>query len=63
MASPMTIAVMTKKVLELAEDKRVRTLLESIATGIVIVMLIPLLVLMVHGSVIISQISLERERN
>ena len=27
MASPMAVAVMTKKALELAEDKRVRTLL------------------------------------
>ena len=44
MASPMAVAVMTKKALELAEDKRVRTLLASIAAGIVIVMLIPLLV-------------------
>ena len=26
MASPMAVAVMTKKALELAEDKRVRTL-------------------------------------
>ncbi len=30
MASPMAVAVMTKKALELAEDKRVRTLLASI---------------------------------
>lgn len=45
MASPMAVAVMTKKALELAEDKRVRTLLASIAAGIVIVMLIPLLVM------------------
>lgn len=45
MASPMAVAVMTKKALELAEDKRVRTLLASIVAGIVIVMLIPLLVL------------------
>ena len=44
MASPMAVAVMTKKALELAEDKRVPTLLASIAAGIVIVMLIPLLV-------------------
>ena len=44
MASPMAVAVMTKKALELVEDKRVRTLLASIAAGIVIVMLIPLLV-------------------
>ncbi len=44
MASPMAVAVMTKKALELAEDKRVRTLLASIVAGIVIVMLIPLLV-------------------
>ncbi|OUN40138.1 hypothetical protein B5G26_14665 [Anaerotignum lactatifermentans] len=45
MASPMAVAVMTKKVLDLAEDKRVRTLLASIVAGIVIVMLIPLLVM------------------
>lgn len=45
MASPMAVAVMTKKALELAEDKRVRTLLASIVAGIVIVMLIPLLVM------------------
>lgn len=45
MASPMAVAVMTKKALELAEDKRVRTLLASIVVGIVIVMLIPLLVM------------------
>ncbi|WP_302770285.1 C40 family peptidase [Anaerotignum lactatifermentans] len=45
MASPMTVAVMTKKALEMAEDKRVRTLLASIVAGIVIVMLIPLLVM------------------
>ena len=45
MVSPMAVAVMTKKALELAEDKRVRTLLASIVAGIVIVMLIPLLVL------------------
>ena len=44
MASPMAVAVMTKKALELAEDKRVRTLLASIAAGIIVVMLIPLLV-------------------
>ena len=43
MASPMAVAVMTKKALELAEDKRVRTLLASIVAGIVIAMLIPLL--------------------
>lgn len=43
MASPMAVAVMTKKALELAEDKRVRTLLASIVVGIVIVILIPLL--------------------
>lgn len=43
--SPMAVAVMTKKALELAEDKRVRTLLASIVAGIVIVMLIPLLVM------------------
>ncbi|MFR3754297.1 MAG: hypothetical protein ACLTW9_22245 [Enterocloster sp.] len=36
---------MTKKALELAEDKRVRTLLASIVAGIVIVMLVPLLVM------------------
>ena len=45
MASPMAVAVMTKKALELAEDKRVRTLLASIAAGIIVVMLIPLLVM------------------
>lgn len=45
MASPMAVAVMTKKALEMAEDKRVRTLLASIVAGIVIVMLIPLLVM------------------
>ena len=45
MASPTAVAVMTKKALELAEDKRVRTLLASIVAGIVIVMLIPLLVM------------------
>ena len=45
MASPMAVAVMTKKALELAEDKRMRTLLASIVAGIVIVMLIPLLVM------------------
>lgn len=45
MASPMAVAVMTKKALELAEDKRVRTLLARIVAGIVIVMLIPLLVM------------------
>ena len=44
MASPMAVAVMTKKALELAEDKRVRTLLASIVAGIIVVMLIPLLV-------------------
>ena len=49
MASPMAVAVMTKKALELAEDKRVRTLLASIAAGIVIVMLIPLLVVVQPG--------------
>lgn len=43
--SPMAVAVMTKKALGLAEDKRVRTLLASIVAGIVIVMLIPLLVM------------------
>ena len=45
MASPMAVAVMTKKALELAEDKRVRTLLASIVAGIIVVMLIPLLVM------------------
>ena len=43
MASPMAVAVMTKKALELAEDKRVRTLLASVVVGMVIVILIPLL--------------------
>lgn len=45
MASPMAVAVMTKKALELAEDKRVRTLLASIVAGIIVVMLTPLLVM------------------
>ena len=42
MASPMAVAVMTKKVLELAADKRVRTLLVSIV-GVIMMILIPLL--------------------
>lgn len=58
MASPMAVAVMTKKALELAEDKRVRTLLASIAAGIVIVMLIPLLVVV---SIFNTQASFSQE--
>ena len=44
MASPMAVAVMTKKALELAEDKRVRTLMASIVAGVIVAILIPLLV-------------------
>ena len=54
----MAVAVMTKKALELAEDKRVRTLLASIAAGIVIVMLIPLLVVV---SIFNTQASFSQE--
>ena len=44
MASPMAVALMIRKALELAEDKRVRTLLASIVAGVIVAILVPLLV-------------------
>ena len=58
MASPMAVAVMTKKALELAEDKRVRTLLASIVAGVIVAILIPLLVVV---SIFNTQASFSQE--
>ncbi|HIT73394.1 MAG TPA: C40 family peptidase [Candidatus Fimicola cottocaccae] len=43
MASPMAVAFLTKKALEVAQDKRIRMLFGSIIVGLVIVIVVPLL--------------------
>ena len=43
MASPMAVAFLTKKALEVAQDKRIRMLFGSIIVGLVTVIVVPLL--------------------
>ncbi len=43
MASPMAVAFLTKKALEVAQDKRIRILFGSIIVGLVTVIVVPLL--------------------
>ena len=43
MASPMAVAFLTKKALEVAQDKRIRMLLGSIIVGLITVIVVPLL--------------------
>lgn len=43
MASPMAVAFLTKKALEVAQDKRIRMLFVSIIVGLVTVIVVPLL--------------------